>query len=373
MSLTVRTRHFRGLADIDWTIPPGLSVLVGGNGAGKTTFLFIVDILRRATARDGSLASALDDYGGGRGLKYFGAPEDAPVIIGAELDGISWSIEPMPVAGGLAAFPAESLKTPQGMVFERTSGSPTFEWKGKSVKSGEPTIIRRLADAQLDEGAFPGQRLLDLLANCRIYYDYDLARARGGSQDTPRKWLYRTGENVFSVLRNWRDSFADRERYDFVEESLRECFGFFEALGFEKSGNVIEGLIKHRTFKHEFPAGHAANGWFVALMHFTAIAGADRGQVICIDEFENAMHPRAVSTALKLLHEYVEATGISVVLTSQSPQVLDWFDAHPDRVFVLDRRYLPGPLPITELRTRQWLSHFRLGDKYADGDFGAEP
>ncbi|MEZ4298553.1 MAG: hypothetical protein R3B70_26615 [Polyangiaceae bacterium] len=29
------------------------------------------------------------------------------------------------------------------------------------------------------------------------------------------------------------------------------------------------------------------------------------------------------------------------------------------------------PAWLTSLRTEQWLSHFRLGDKYAEGDFGA--
>ena len=372
MSLTVRTKNFRGLVDIEWTVPAGLSVLVGANGAGKTTFLFLVDILRQATARDGSLASAIDAYGGARRLKYFGAAEQESVMFGASLGDVAWSIEPVPMGGGLAAHAAERLTTSGGVVFARGAGSPTFEWRGRQVKSDARTLLRRLADADL-EGTFAGRGLLEMLERCCIYFDYDLAQVRGGSVDSAHVALQNHGINVFSVLRNWRDWSENHERYAFVDESLRECFGFYGGLDFQKGGNVVEGWIKHRTLGESFPVSHAANGWLVALLHFTAVAGANPGEVVCIDELENALHPRALLTVLELIREYAEAVGISVVVTSQSPQVLDWFDAHPERVFVLDRRHKPGPVPLTTLRSEEWLSHFRIGRKYADGDFGVEP
>jgi predicted ATPase len=175
------------------------------------------------------------------------------------------------------------------------------------------------------------------------------------------------------VLLNWKMWSPDRHRYEFVTESLRECFGFFGDLDFQQGGRVVEGWIVHRKHGGSFPVSFAAEGWLVALLHFTAVAGADPGQIVGIDSFENALHPRALGTAIDLIRDYADAKGISVVLTTQSPQVLDAFGAYPEKVFVLDPRYLPGPRPLTELRTEEWLSHFRLGRKYADGDFGAEP
>ncbi|MEZ4311615.1 MAG: hypothetical protein R3F14_26585 [Polyangiaceae bacterium] len=35
----------------------------------------------------------------------------------------------------------------------------------------------------------------------------------------------------------------------------------------------------------------------------------------------------------------------------------------------MDNRFRGAPSSLTSLRTEQWLSHFRLGDKYAEGDF----
>lgn len=61
-----------------------------------------------------------------------------------------------------------------------------------------------------------------------------------------------------------------------------------------------------------------------------------------------------------------------MILATQSTEVLNWFDDRPERVLVMDNRLRPSPRPLTDLRSREWLSHFRLGEKYAEGDFGAD-
>lgn len=52
MPLAIQAKNFRGLVEVDWTIPPGLSVVVGANGAGKTTLLFAMDVLRQTACGD---------------------------------------------------------------------------------------------------------------------------------------------------------------------------------------------------------------------------------------------------------------------------------------------------------------------------------
>jgi predicted ATPase len=371
MSLVIEARNYRGLVHIEWRIPPGLSVVVGANGAGKSTLLFLLDLLGRATSRNAGPAPALATYGL-RQFRYLGAPDSEPVVLGAQLDEVRWSFEAFPEGGGVRPHCAERLISGDQTIFERPAGSPTVTWKGLPVKTDQRAIIRMLADAEL-QGGFAGSALLDALSRCRLYYDYDLRGIRLGSEDTSHTSLSGSGQNVFSVLRNWRDRTADRPREDFVINSLRECFSFFGGLDYQKGGKIVEGWVVPRKFaRQSFPVMQVANGWLVALLHFTAVAGADRDQVVGIDEFENALHPRAVRNALDLIHAYAEANGVSVVLTTQSAQVLDWFDAYPEKVFVLDRGLRPGPRPITELRSQEWLAHFRLGREFADGDFGVE-
>src|SRR5271170_1209858 len=50
MSLAIQAKNYRGLVEVDWTVPPGLSVVVGANGAGKTTLLLLFDQLSEAVS-----------------------------------------------------------------------------------------------------------------------------------------------------------------------------------------------------------------------------------------------------------------------------------------------------------------------------------
>lgn len=376
MSLAIQAQNYRGLVEIDWSIPPGLSVVVGANGAGKTTLLLLLDVLRRGATGDSGLAGALGHHGGTRSLKHMGAAAGAPIALGARWGDIAWQIEPTPMGGGLAPYPAERLTVGGKVLYDHPSGSPTVRWGGAGgstdVSVNGTSVLQRLAAADL-AGNFPARALLDALGGCRIHFDPSLSSLRRGSEVSADKRLSSDGGNALSVLRNWRDWSPDRSRFDFVLESLRECFGFFESLDFQQGGQIVEGHIVHRKHRGSFPVGHAAEGWLVALLHFTAVASADAGHVVGIDSFENALHPRALREALDLIREYADANGISVVVTTQSPEVLNGFDAHPENVFVLDSRYRPGPRALTDLRTEEWLAQFRLGSEFADGDFGAEP
>jgi predicted ATPase len=372
VSLVVQAKNYRGLVEVEWEIPSGVSVIVGANGAGKTTLLFLVDLLRHMIARDGGILPALEFYGGARALKHLAAAADDPVVLGARWNDIAWQIEPVPVAGGIAPFSAERLQVGSDVLFDRITGSPTVTWQGAKVGTDARSVFRRIAESDL-VGNFPGRPLLDALEGCHIYFDYDFRQLRQGSEDSPHPRLHWNGLNAFSLLRTWRDWTPDRKRYDFVVESLRECFGFFEGLDFKQGGKFTEGWVVERLSRGMFPAGHAATGWLVALLHFTAVAGADPGQIVGLDDFENALHPGALRRALDLIDAQAEANRISVILTTQSPLVLDWFESRPENVFVLDRRRCPGPRPLTELKSDEWLAHFRLGRKFADGDFGAEP
>jgi len=373
MTMTIHARNYRGLKHVRWTIPPGLSVLVGANGAGKTTLLFLGDLLRMATSTGSrDLGAAIEWYGGARALRYLGSAPEEPIVLGIGLDDAYWEIEPVPVGGGISENPAERLFIGGEPVFQRAAGSVNFAWQGKSVSTEGRTVIRRLADSDL-EGTFTGRRILDALEGYRIHHDPNLHQLRSGSEDRNHTLLHRNGFNAFSVLRNWRDWSPNRERFEFVVESLAECFGFFGGLDFQKSGDTIEGYIVQRGFHGEsIPAKFAANGLIMALLHFTAVASASEGQVVAIDEFENSLHPRSIRTALELIDEYAEENGISVVLATHSTEVLNWFDSRPERVFVRDNRLEPSPQPLTELRSVEWLSHFRLGQKYAEGDFGSD-
>ena len=117
----------------------------------------------------------------------------------------------------------------------------------------------------------------------------------------------------------------------------------------------------------------APDGWFVTLLHLTALASTDTGDVIAIDEPENALHPRAIKTLLPLMREWSKRRGVTVLLATHSPVIIDAFRECPEKLYVME----PGrdllPVALSELHEPDWLAHFALGDLYTHEEFGAPP
>ena len=51
--------------------------------------------------------------------------------------------------------------------------------------------------------------------------------------------------------------------------------------------------------------------------------------------------------------------------------VLDQFKEEPDHLFVMEPGRDVLPVRLDEVRNREWLAQFSLGDLYKAGDFGA--
>jgi predicted ATPase len=213
-----------------------------------------------------------------------------------------------------------------------------------------------------------------LLWRYRLYGLDDLEELRrSGSPDSGARRLDRRGANVFSVLRNWRDKKQDHRRHEFVVDGLREIFAdFFDDLDFEKAAQVV-GADLHLKGGRVHSASLAPDGWFVALLHLTAVASTDDGDLIAIDEPENALHPRAIKLLLERMRDWSRRNAVTVLLATHSPVIISDFDTRPEQLFVMQQDQPVCPVAVTALKEREWLAHFALGDLYMREEFGAPP
>lgn len=415
--LTYRARALGPLCAIDWTIPGGVSVVVGPNRVGKSTLLRLPELLRAAAF--GPLTDAFTaTFGGLAHMKNITTPSSTPMAIGmavgTEHGLVEWGIEVAVRGGTLAPYPAEYLAMNGARVIERHAGGALVKIGDHTVDLGRispltslaTTLIGNLADAlelpQLrpdmapqelikalkrylpaelpDEGVVASVLSLPLLTKSvwvRSYrtYDYQINHLLiYGSRDSPSRALEPTGENVFSLLRNWRDSAADEERFNFVVETMRSIFPHLRRISFERAGQTVTMYTSDHRWPSDstLPIDRESTGFITALLQLCAIASGDRGGLVTLDEVETSLHPRAIQLLIEAARRWAAGHDLRVVLATQSETVLDQFRDDPSRVFVLEAGQETSPRALTDIFSPEYLGQFSLGDLFAHLEFGGD-
>lgn len=368
MAISLELRNYRCFRRVDWS-PCGVCVVVGANGAGKTTLLSSFDFLRNVYRQ--SLGSALYFNGGAWGVRNLLAPLDEHVSVSITVGELSWQILPgVESQSADGEFGEIVAHETTGQLLNRSLYSDKVNYGDRDWTVRDSSALRKVYEAadghELDS-------LVDAIVNFRVYSDYRLYQLRQqGSRNQGDLYLSRGGENLFCVLRNWRDKRSSRESYDLVLDGMREAFpDYFENWEFEVSSQNVSLQFLLANVKHDIPVSLMPDGLLVGLLHLTAIAGANPGTLVCLDEMENALHPYAIRSLTSTIREIANKRNLTVVLSTHSPVLLDQFRDEPASVYVLGSDADNEVTPLSELRDPDWLAHFSLGALYAEQEFGA--
>jgi predicted ATPase len=353
----------------------GVSALTGANGAGKTTVLLALKVLRAALER-GLPEAVSTTLGGSYDLRNHDAPPDEPIELGLDAGDLAWRLELIPRGATVDHQTVESLTLGADRIFARDSA-------GSFVYRGVQERLNGVASERLGLGlgwvtdAHPGDqdaaRMAALVQDIHVFYDADLRGLRwNGSRATEDRSLRSDARNVFTILRTWRDRREDRHRFAFVDEGLRAAFpGVYKDLDFDAAPTTVTARIYRPGDETPCTINHEANGVLGMLVLLSEVASAHRGGIVAIDEPENSLHPFAVRSFVRDARAWARRYDLTVLLTTHSPVVLDQWNGEPERVFALERGRETLPVRLDELRDRAWLAHYTLGDLYAGGDFSA--
>ncbi len=365
---TLRIRDFRVIERLDWK-PSGLCVLSGANGVGKTTVLDSLCFLRALFSRGHEAALSVVD---GMSFHRLGAQSENPVEFVVEVDDLVWKLRfPMSDRG---------LKGSYGETIHRGAAEELHAVMFEDVWSANGVVYPRdehrcCAKALWDRGDAPWMKpLVDAMEGIRVYSSYWLNQVKaafgGGGADS---FLHGTGRNLWSVLANWKASpLRYRGQFDWVMTQARNAFpGLLGAIDFDRmpilyhpgATDPADGLTPNRQ----------PDGLLTGLLHLTAIAGARDHSLVLFDEVENQLHPHAIRSLTRAMRDQADERGLTIMMTTHSPVVLNQFRDSPEQVFVLGHgdSELNEPARMTELHTDEWLAQAKLGSLYERLAFGA--
>lgn len=377
MSFDLEVQNLAALRRVVWSIPKGISVLVGPNGIGKSTLLGSIEMLGHALQR--SLPVAVEQMLGGAGVvRSISAPPEEDTFLQVGLGGgeVSWRIRLSLAGAGVSSRPEETVLYEGRTVLHRDQGSTTCTIDGEEVPCGDQLAFRVLLETHLaGESASRNGALFSLATATRTYAVYRayafplLDIARRGSQHSSDAALDATGQNVFTVLRNWSLKRETRPRFEFVIEALRDGFPGFEELDFEQAGTTVTVAVHRAGAK--LPIAQESTGFLVGLLHLVAVASTAPGAMVAIDQMEDSLHPEAIRRLLGSMRSFAARHDLTIVLATHSPVVLDELRDEPSHVFVMQPGAATLPVAVDKLFDPGWLAQFALGSLYTGSDFGA--
>jgi predicted ATPase len=345
---------------------------VGPNGVGKTTLLTTLEFLRDAFLR--GAGQALDAIGGVYGLRSWGAGQDEPVQLALSVGGLRWELGLTARGPTLADQLAERVTDQAQTLLLRDPSSRRVVYRGSArVIDEDDTRLGLRIVSEIDRPAELND-LTQAIANIRVYRNYNLWNLQThGSRQGSDLYLHPSGQNAFTVLRNWRDRRDLRPQYDFVISGLRSAFPeVFADLDFHVAGLTATADLIEPTWNQACPVSLAPDGLLTGLLHLTAVAGARQNSLVAIDDFGNDLHPFAIRALTQSLRNWAEERNLTVCLASHSPVLLDEFKDHPESVFVMEHGRDEQPVSLAALYEPDWLARFSLGRLYEHGEFGGQ-
>jgi predicted ATPase len=364
MGFGLEVDNYRALRRVRWKAD-GVCALVGPNGSGKTTLLSALHFL--TTALGEGFGKALNAHGGAFMFRHRQAAANEPVRFAFSVESVRWEAELALSGPGVVVPVPERLLVGEKVVAEQRAGEFGFRTLDGMKALGDSSFMITAINSVTPQEMNVVMPLWVTLSSAVLYnFEAFWQLRREASREGTDTWLRPDGRNAFTVLRNWlAGKREDRYRWDWVREGLRECFpDLFEDFDFAVAGQTVAAQFYGPQGGEPTPMHLAPNGLFMALLVLCAVASGKRGNIICIDEPENGLHPYAIQRLLALMRERAEAQGLTILLATHSPTLLNEFNDQPDHVFIMEPWQETLPVRLDQHQNPEWLRNFALGDLY---------
>jgi predicted ATPase len=353
----VRLRNFKAFKNAEMRDVPGMCVLVGANGTGKSTLFSVFGFLKDALTEN--VHVALTKLGGSRGFQEVRSRNaEGPIEI--ELKFREKTSSPLITyllaiseEGGRPVIEREILQYRRGskgqpwrfLNFSRGSGQAVtnepdqvgdetqLRREEHTLKSPDILAVKGLAQFE----KFPASKALgELIENWHIS-DFHIQRARPEQEAGYAEHLSKEGENLSLVT-----EYLYKRHPDVFKRVIEKLARRVPGMKNVDAKTTEEGRVLLRfqdgAFEDPFLARHVSDGTIKMFAYLVLLYDPKPHPLLCVEEPENQLYPKLLGELAEEFRDYANRGG-QVFVSTHSPDFLN--AARLDEVFwlVKDKGY----------------------------------
>jgi predicted ATPase len=363
MKLTnVQIRHYKSLADINVSLHPNVTVVVGPNAVGKSNFVDALRFLRDAAKDD--LDHAIVSRGGLTRIRQNSAGR--PFNVGLSIEALQtfdespdqkadYSLEIASTSGGNYRVESENATCFQEMPYRNEQGgySTGLLMSGFSRdKSGDileknvtPTTRHHFGDVEQialgrPTGEFEfgnwGGDLHSYIRRWKFSALYPITLRQLTTPDTDAS-LREDGSNWASVIRAAKRTAKGRKTLERINEMMQVVLPDFLEVTVSTVGSYLVPKFKFgpsQTDFREFDPVQLSDGTLRIFGILLSLYQSPTPTLMIVEEPEQTVHPGVLSMLAEAFKEVSEVT--QVIVTTHSPQLIDQFAPENIRVVTMN-------------------------------------
>jgi len=371
----LRIRGYRRLLDVDLKMKP-FSVLIGENGAGKTSFLEVLSVLA-ASCRT-QLSSRISELGGIGDIVTRDKAAAFELDLSSPVEGhepLDYTLRIEPRGQGYW-IQREVLSQDRGEPnpfkhIDSNHGSVRYYDTSKHALMAPtwPLDSLETALAQVPKMFNEPESLRRTLAETTFYASLNVAPRspiRLPQQMRPATLPGPQGEDLVPCLYSLREN--DPDRFEVLEDTLSAAFPDFERLAFPPAAAGMLALTwKEKCYSRPMYMHQLSEGTLRFLWLATLLASRNLPPIILLDEPEVSLHPGLQRLLVALLRE--ASARSQIVVATHSDRLVRFLK--PEELLVAETE--EGCTRLTWADTMQldeWLSDYSLDELWRTKHLG---